>query len=100
MVGFWLTEIGFFFEAVRIILITASGGIFPLSVFGPAGERALKMLPFYYTIQFPTELLCGRMAPVDAATGFVSAGAWMVVLFAAGRVLWNVGVRRFAAVGS
>jgi len=85
---------------VRIVIITASGGIFPLSIFGPAGERALKMLPFYYTIQFPTELLCGRMAPAEAAMGFAYAGAWVAVLIVLGRALWNVGVRRFAAVGS
>jgi ABC-2 type transport system permease protein len=100
MVGFWLTEIGFLFEAVRIVIITASGGIFPLSVFGRTAERVLRMLPFQYTIQFPTELLCGRLPAPQAATGFIVAGGCIVALLIIGRLLWGAGVRRFAAVGS
>jgi len=99
-VGFWLTEIGFLFEAVRIIIITASGGIFPLSVFGDLGERILDALPFRFTIQFPTEILCGRIPVHEAASGFALAGAWIAALALLDRFLWNRGVRRFAAVGS
>jgi ABC-2 type transport system permease protein len=36
MWGFWLTEIGYLFEAVRIVIVVLSGGIFPLDIFGEA----------------------------------------------------------------
>jgi ABC-2 type transport system permease protein len=98
--GFWLTEIGFLFEAVRIVIITASGGIFPLSVFGVAGERVLDLLPFRFTIQFPTEILCGRISLHDASGQFALAAVWIVALALVGRLVWIRGVRRFAAVGS
>jgi len=100
LVGFWLTEIGFLFEAVRIVIIAASGGILPLAVFGPTGERILKLLPFRFTIQFPTELLCGRIPTPEIATSFALAVLWSAVLWAAGQILWARGIRRFAAVGS
>lgn len=99
MAGFWLTEIGFLFEAARIVIITASGGIFPLAVFGPSA-RALEMLPFRFTIQFPTELLCGRIPPGQIAGDFALSLVWIVVLAALARALWRAGIRRFAAVGS
>ena len=72
MAGFWVTETTFLFEAVRIVIITLSGGIFPLSVFGPVGEAVLKAL----------------------------ALAWVGGLAVLGALLWRTGLRRFSAVGS
>jgi ABC-2 type transport system permease protein len=100
LLGFWLTEIGFLFEAARIVIITASGGIFPLSVFGPGIEAVLRALPFRFTIQFPTEILCGRVAGLDLAAGLALAAAWALGLYALARGLWSLGLRRFVAVGS
>lgn len=100
MLGFWLTEIGFLFEAVRIVIITASGGIFPLSVFGERGESILGALPFRFTIQFPTEILCGRVAPSGIASGLCVGALWIIPLAILARAVWAVGLRRFVAVGS
>lgn len=100
LLGFWFTEIGFFFEAVRIVIITASGGIFPLSVFGPAGEAVLRVLPFRFTIQFPTEVLCGRVAGLDVALGLCMGALWILPLGVLAALMWSTGIRRFVAVGS
>jgi ABC-2 type transport system permease protein len=100
LLGFWLTEIGFLFEAARIVIITASGGVFPLSVFGPRAEAVLNALPFRYTIQFPTDVLCGRVAGAQLAWGLAAGAAWTLALFALARAVWAIGLRRFVAVGS
>ena len=100
LLGFWLTEIGFLFEAVRIVIITASGGVFPLSVFGPALRPVLEALPFRFTIQFPTEVLCGRVAGTALASGLALAAAWSAGLALLARAIWWAGLRRFVAVGS
>jgi ABC-2 type transport system permease protein len=100
LIGFWLTEVGYIFEATRIVIIALSGGIFPLAVFGPTAERVLSYLPFRFTIQFPTELLAGRVAAADLAPSFALAGAWILALIAVGQLAWRRGLRRFAAVGS
>jgi len=100
LLGFWLTEIGFFFEAVRIVIITASGGIFPLSVFGTTGEAILRALPFRFTIQFPTEVLCGRVAGLGLIQGLCMGLFWILPLGLLAGLLWSSGIRRFVAVGS
>jgi len=100
LLGFWLTEIGFLFEAARIVIITASGGIFPLSVFGPTGEAILRAMPFRFTIQFPTEILCGRVAGAELGMGLLVAALWAAALVFLSRALWAIGLRRFVAVGS
>ncbi len=98
--GFWLTEIGFLFEAVRIVIVALSGGILPLAVFGSGPERVLSFLPFRFTIQFPTELLAGRIGASAILPSFALAAAWIVVLALLGQIIWRRGIRRFAAVGS
>lgn len=100
LAGFWLTEIGFLFEAVRIVIIAASGGIFPLSVFGPAGQRILNSLPFRFTIQWPSEILLGRVSGMSLGMDFLQAALWALILFVVSRAVWLRGIRRFAAVGS
>jgi ABC-2 type transport system permease protein len=98
--GFWLTEIGYLFEAVRIVIIALSGGILPLAVFGSGPERVLSFLPFRFTIQFPTELLAGRVPAQAVLPSFALALVWVLVLVLLGQAVWRRGIRRFAAVGS
>jgi ABC-2 type transport system permease protein len=100
LLGFWFTEMGFFFEAVRIVIITASGGIFPLSIFGTEGEAVLGALPFRYTIQFPTEVLCGRVAGAELVSGLLWGVFWIVALTVLAAFVWNMGLKRFVALGS
>ncbi len=100
LAGFWLTEIGFLFEAVRIVIIALSGGILPLAVFGAGPERVLSFLPFRFTIQFPTELLAGRIPVSSVLPSFALAALWIVALAFLGQAIWRRGIRRFAAVGS
>jgi ABC-2 type transport system permease protein len=100
LLGFWLAQIGFLFEAARIVIITASGGIFPLSVFGPRFEPVLAAMPFRFTIQFPTDVLCGRVARADLASGLAAGALWLILLLALTRAIWAAGIRRFVALGS
>jgi ABC-2 type transport system permease protein len=100
LLGFWLTETGFLFEAVRVVVVTASGGIFPLAVLGHRAEAVLRLLPFRFTIQFPTEILCGRIAPGRALGGLALGTGWTLILAGLAWRLWRSGLRRFAALGS
>lgn len=97
-IGFWLSDIGFFFEAVRIVFILLSGGIFPLSVFGRA-ERLFIWLPFRYTINFPVDVLTGRVAGREAFAGIAAQLLWIALLFGISRIVWSRGMRKFVAVG-
>ncbi len=100
LVGFWLTEIGYLFEAVRIVIIAVSGGVLPLAVFGPRASRVLSLLPFRFTIQFPTEVLSSRVRTGDLLPSFALAVLWALALALLGQFVWARGIRRFAAVGS
>ncbi|MGE5528387.1 MAG: ABC transporter permease [Patescibacteria group bacterium] len=97
--AFWLLEIGFLFEAVRIVFIAMSGGIFPLDVFGPGVRRILDLLPFKYTVQYPVNILTGRLDIGAVWQGIGIQVLWVVAGSLAARWLWRKGTRRYVAVG-
>jgi len=98
-IAFWLTEIGFFFEAVRIVFIALSGGIFPIDVLGEDAARILRLLPFQYTINFPVDVLNGRITGRDTVLGLVVQVVWILLLSGLTVWIWKVGSRKYVAVG-
>lgn len=98
-IAFWLTEIGFFYEAVRIVFIALSGGIFPIDVLGEDAARVLRLLPFQYTINFPVDVLNGRIAGADAVRGLLVQILWILLMSGLTAWVWKVGSRKYVAVG-
>lgn len=99
MWAFWLSEIGFLFEAARIIIVVLSGGIFPLEIFGDTVCRLLKMLPFAYAVGFPADVLTGAAACPAVASGFLYQAVWIGLMLLASGLLWDRGSRRYLAAG-
>ncbi|TCL75112.1 ABC-2 type transport system permease protein [Hydrogenispora ethanolica] len=99
MMAFWLFEVGFLFEAIRIVIIMLSGGIFPLDIFGAGVSRALGFLPFKYTISFPVELINSRLEPFALGRGLLVQIFWIILLTGIARLLWRAGSKRYVAVG-
>jgi ABC-2 type transport system permease protein len=98
-VAFWIVEIGFLFEGIRIVIILLSGGIFPLEVFGARFVQVMSLLPFKYTVSFPINVLNGKVDPGEMALGVVMQGLWIVACLALANFLWRWGGRRYVAVG-
>lgn len=98
-VAFWIVEIGFLFEGIRIVTILLSGGIFPLEVFGPRVMLALDLLPFKYTVSYPINMLNGKIAPAQFWQGMLVQCVWIGACLALASLLWRIGGRRYVAVG-
>lgn len=98
-IAFWIVEIGFLFEGVRIVIILLSGGIFPLEVFGETFVRITDLLPFKYTVSYPINVLNGKVADVDILPHMLIQCFWIAACALLARGLWRIGSRRFVAVG-
>jgi ABC-2 type transport system permease protein len=98
-VAFWIVEIGFLFEGIRIVTILLSGGIFPLEVFGPRMLQIINLLPFKYTVNYPINVLNGKIPPGEILPGILMQCFWIVVTLVIARFLWWRGGRRYVAVG-
>lgn len=97
---FWLSEITYLYEAVRIIIITLSGGIFPLDIFGLKIHKFLSFLPFKYTIYFPVQLLNNKITGFPVFTGFITQILWVVLFIFLTNILWKIGLKKYIAVGN
>jgi ABC-2 type transport system permease protein len=98
-IAFWVVEIGFLYEGIRIVTILLSGGIFPLEVFGPLFVRVSNLLPFKYTVNYPINVLNGKITPIETVQGMLMQGIWIVICLLMANYLWRVGSRRYVAVG-
>lgn len=98
-IAFWIIEIGFLFEGIRIVTILLSGGIFPLEVFGPRFVQLTSFLPFKYTVSYPINVLNGQLSPAEMIQGMLIQCAWIVICLVLAEGLWRVGGKRYVAVG-
>jgi len=98
-VAFWLVEIGYLFEGVRIVFILLSGGIFPLEVFGTRFVQIMSLLPFKYTINYPINVLNGKLPYGEIPLGLLIQCIWIGTCLLLARALWRTGSKRYIAVG-
>lgn len=99
LLGFWLTDADKLFGTVGIVLMVASGGVFPLDIFGGLVETVVNILPFGYTTQFPVNIINGRFGWERIGMGFGFQLGWILVFACLGRHMWRQGIKRYAAVG-
>jgi ABC-2 type transport system permease protein len=77
-----------------------SGRVAPLDLLPPGVARVASVLWFPYMIAFPVEVLTGGVTTTEAyLRGFAGQLAWLVVWWAAYRLVWWRGLRRYGAVG-
>ncbi len=98
-ISFWIIEVGFLFEAVRITTVLLSGGIFPLEVFGERFVQVMNLLPFKYTVNYPINVLTGKITGAEFYQGLAVQCLWIGLTYILANLLWRVGNRRYVAVG-
>jgi ABC-2 type transport system permease protein len=98
-VAFWIVEIGFLFEGIRIVFVLLSGGIFPLEVFGERFVQVMNFLPFKYTVSYPINVLNGKISSGEVWVGMLVQIVWIGLCVLLAKTLWRQGSKRFVAVG-
>ena len=81
------------------MFILLSGGIFPLEVFGERFVQVMNFMPFKYTVSFPINVLNGRAAPNEVLVGLLVQCIWIGLTLLLSRFLWQIGSKRYVAVG-
>lgn len=99
MLAFWLTEIGNFFQAMSVVIMVMSGGVFPVSVFGSTYEAIAKYIPLTYTVNYPIQILAGTVPAEEAVRVLGIQLVWILILAAVARIAWACGLKKYVAVG-
>lgn len=97
--AFYFTEVAQIFPAISIIITLISGGIFPVDIFGDAYFKFLNFLPFKYTLQFPIDVIIGKLDVQSTFLGIIFQGIWVLVLFFVLKVFFNNGLKKYIAIG-
>lgn len=98
-IAFWLGECGGVFIVLQVISLIVSGSIFPLDIFGEKVVWISGWLPFYYITYFPTNLFIGRVSNQQIYNALVVMLIWLAILKVFSRIIWEVGKKRYVAMG-
>lgn len=99
MLAFWIVEVGRLYGIVDILVAIVSGAIFPLSIFGEKISSLFEILPFTYTTYFLTKTLNGTVTIDGLVRGILIQVLWIGIFFIICRAAWNIGLKRYTAVG-
>nr|WP_229360813.1 ABC-2 family transporter protein [Fuerstiella marisgermanici] len=98
LISFWFLEVSSLIFIYMMMSYFLSGHMIPLEWIAE-WIPWVYYLPFKYLAYFPAAILLGRV-PADSLAAELSIQAlWIVVLFAANRIAFHYGVRRYGAFG-
>jgi ABC-2 type transport system permease protein len=99
MISFWTTRVSGLFELYFAAELLFSGRLVPMSLMPDWARRLADLLPFQWTFGYPIEALVGQLTAQALLGGLLAQAAWIVAGVVLVRLLWNVAVRRYSAVG-
>ncbi|CAH1204532.1 hypothetical protein PAECIP111893_02274 [Paenibacillus plantiphilus] len=101
LLAFWSNRATAMYALYEGIHMFLSGRIAPLSMFPDWVADAARVLPFYFTVAFPVDLLTGRLAdePETVWIGFAGQAGWLLLLALSLRFIWRNGLKRYGAAG-
>lgn len=101
MIAFWLPEMGWAFQFLFIAIIGEflSGSLFPLDIFPKAVQNIFYSLPFPYLVFFPLQIYIGKLSVASVINGLAISIGWLIVLLTLISIVWQKGLKRYAAEG-
>jgi viologen exporter family transport system permease protein len=97
--AFWATRADALLALQDALIFLLAGVVAPVALLPSALQTIAHVLPFYYMVGFPVEVLTGQISSSEVATGFVIQTAWLIVAVAIYRVVWRSGLKRYSAIG-
>jgi ABC-2 type transport system permease protein len=100
LLAFWTTRATAVMELHAGVSLFLAGRVAPLALLPPAVATVAHLFWFPYMLAFPVDLLTGPVLTREALLqGFGGQIVWLAIWFAAYRLAWSRGLRRYGAVG-
>jgi ABC-2 type transport system permease protein len=100
LAAFWTIRTSALNQMYFMAMLFFSGQIAPLELLPHPVRVIAFVLPFRWTIGFPTELLLGRLTPAQALSGVGMQTAWLAAGLVLMKVVWRAGLKVYSAVGA
>ncbi len=99
LIGFWFLEVSSLVFIYMMINFFLSGHMIPLDWLPAAISGPVQLLPFKYLAYFPAAIMLQHYTHAELARELLIEVGWVVALFAANRIAFARGVRRYGAFG-
>lgn len=100
LLTFWFDQVLGLEQTYFALYIGLSGALVPLDLFPDTVRSVVAYTPFPYMIDFPAQVLLGKVAGADLWRGLAAQGAWVLAFAALRLLLWRQGLKRYGAVGA
>src|SRR4051812_46910496 len=99
MMAFWLLEISTIVFIVYSFEYFLGGQMFPVDIMPATVQAVMKWLPFYYELFFPIAIFLRPLRRVAMIEALAIQIGWVLVTWAAARLMWRRGLGHYQAVG-
>lgn len=100
LLAFWIEGVMSLDPLLWSLYTLLGGAVIPLDLFPDGLRPLLQWLPFASALDFPVQVLLGKLDTPGLLRGFALQYGWVLLLVAARRALWRAGLKRFAAAGA
>ncbi len=99
LLAFWATRADALLAVQDTLVFLLAGMVAPVTLLPGMMQNAAKILPFWYMVGFPVEILANNLNKVELIQGFAIQAGWMAVAMSLSLLIWRCGLRRYTAVG-
>ncbi len=99
-ISFWMEDISSISIGLGLIVPVVSGAFLPLSFFPNWLRSTMELLPFWYTLAFPAEVLCNRLSTTQISHGLLIQVIWVVIGCIVLHLIWSRGKRVYTSYGA
>jgi len=100
LLAFWIDGALALEPLLWYLYVILGGSIVPLDLFPPAIGAILHWLPFAYILDFPVQIMMGRLDAGGMLQGFILQYGWVLILVVIRQLVWQAGLKRFSAAGA
>lgn len=99
LLAFWAARADALLAVQDTLVFLLAGMVAPVSLLPPLMQTAARLLPFWYMVGFPVEILAGHLGPWEILSGLGIQSVWLIFAVSLSTIAWRRGLRRYSAVG-
>jgi len=96
----WIIQSGPVLNGYNTISSILSGTTIPLAFFPGWMKTFVNVLPFRYMVDVPVRALQGTLSSSEMISSYISIVVWIICGVIINKLVWNVGLKKFDAVGN
>jgi ABC-2 type transport system permease protein len=97
--AFWMLEISTVVFIIYSFEYFLSGHMFPIGFLPPEMQTVLRFLPFPYELYFPISIFMGKVHGAALWEGLLIQSCWVLIIAFGANTLWQLGLKKYQAVG-